>query len=187
MNRKKPTSADNQQERSKQYICGYVVGLVDGEGSFHIAFSKRDDLSASISVMPEFHLSQHCESKQVLELVQKLFGCGYIKENHPKSKDKTLVYIIRNRKDLLLRVIPFFETYSLKTKKQKDFEIFAQIVRLVHQGQHRNIKGLLKIVDLAYKMNQSGQRRIRKKEDLITALESSETIRRTRLNKARKT
>ena len=136
--------------------------------------------------MPEFHLSQHRESKQVLELVQKLFGCGYIKENHPKSKDKTLVYIVRSREDLLLKIIPFFETYSLKTKKQKDFKIFAQIVRLVHQGQHQNLEGLLKIVGLAYTMNQSGQRRIRKKEDLITTLKSSETIRRNHLKKVAK-
>jgi len=187
MESKKPTSADNQQERSRQYICGYVVGLVDGEGSFHIAFPKRDDLSAGISVMPEFHLSQHRDSRQVLELVQNLFGCGYIKENHPRSSDKTLVYIIRSREDLLLKIIPFFETYSLKTKKQKDFQIFAQIVRLIHQGQHQNNRGLIKIINLVYRMNQSGQRRIRKKESLITALKSSETIRRTRLNKARKT
>ena len=178
MKRKNSTSADNQQERSRQYICGYVVGLVDGEGSFHIAFPKRDDLSAGISVMPEFHLSQHKDSRQVLELVKNLFGCGYIKENHPKSHDKTLVYIVRSREDLLLKIIPFFETYSLKTTKQKDFQIFAQIVRLVHQGQHQNLNGLVNIIEMAYKMNQSGQRRIRKKEDLITALKSSETIRR---------
>ena len=176
-------SADNQQERLDSYISGYV----DGEGSFHVAIQKVKHVRFGYQLLPEFHVSQNLDYAKTLSVIQKRFGCGYIKENHPKSKDKTLVYIIRNRKDLLLRVIPFFETYSLKTKKQKDFEIFAQIVRLVHQGQHRNIKGLLKIVDLAYKMNQSGQRRIRKKEDLITALESSETIRRTRLNKARKT
>ena len=187
MERKKPTSADNQQERSRQYICGYVVGLVDGEGSFHIAFPKRDDLKTGISVMPEFHLSQHRDSRQVLEIVSHHFNCGYIKENHPKSKDQTLVYIVRSREDLLLKIIPFFETYSLKTAKQKDFQIFAQIVRLVHQGQHQNLKGLIKIIGLAYLMNQSGRRRIRKKEDLITALESSETIRRTRPKRARKT
>lgn len=175
---KNPISADNQQERSKQFICGYVVGLVDGEGSFHIAFPKRDDLSQGISVMPEFHLSQHRDSQQVLELTKKLFGCGYIKENHPKSKDKTLVYIVRSRKDLLLHIIPFFEVNRLKTFKAKDFMIFAKIVRLIHQGQHQTKKGLLKIIDLAYKMNKSGQRRIRKKEDLIIALKSSETIRR---------
>ena len=167
---KKPTSADNQQERSKQFICGYVVGLVDGEGSFHIAFPKRDDLSGGFTVMPEFHLSQHKDSRQVLELAQKLFGCGYIKENHPKSEDKTLVYIVRSRDDLLLRVIPFFEINRLKTSKAKDFEIFAKIVRLLHQQEHLTKNGMVKIINLAYKMNKSGQRRTRKKEDLIKLL-----------------
>lgn len=48
-----PLSADNQQERSKrQFLRGYVVGLVDGEGSFHIAFQKRDDLPIGISIIP---------------------------------------------------------------------------------------------------------------------------------------
>jgi hypothetical protein len=179
MNRKKSSSADNQQERSKQYLAGYVVGLVDGEGSFHVAFPRRDDLTFGMAVIPEFHLSQHKESKQVLELTKKLFGCGYIKENHRNSADKTLVYVIRSKEDLLLRIIPFFEIYQLKTSKKKDFEIFARIVKLIHQGKHSEKKGLRKIINLAYSMNQSGKRRIRKKEDLFFALKSSETIRRT--------
>ena len=58
---KKSSSADNQQERSKQYLSGYVVGLVDGEGSFHVAFPKRDDLTFKIAVITEFYLSQHRE------------------------------------------------------------------------------------------------------------------------------
>ena len=168
--RKKPASADDQQERSKQFICGYVVGLVDGEGSFHIAFPKRDDLSSGISVMPEFHLSQHRDSRQVLELAQKLFGCGYIKENHPKSSDMTLVYIVRSRYDLLTKVIPFFEVNNLKTLKVNDFKLFAKIVRFIHQGKHQTKKGVVEIINLAYKMNKSGQRRTRKKEDLIKLL-----------------
>lgn len=179
MNRKKSISADNQQERSKQYLCGYVVGLVDGEGSFHIAFPKRDDLVLGVSVIPEFHLSQHRDSRQILEIAQKLFGCGYIKENHRNSSDKTLVYVVRAREDLLLKIIPFFEFNQLKTTKAKDFQLFAQVLRLIHIGQHRTRKGLLKIIDLAYQMNRSGQRRTRKKENLITVLKSSETIRRT--------
>lgn len=176
MDRKKLTSADNQQERSRQYLCGYVVGLVDGEGSFHIAFPRRKDLTLGLAVMPEFHLSQHRESRNVLEQVQRMFGCGYIKENHPNSNDKTLVYIVRSRTDLLLRIIPFFENYPLLTSKRKDFAIFAQIVRIMGKGQHQNISGIQKIIELAYQMNQSGQRRIRKKETLITALKSPETI-----------
>lgn len=170
MSCKNPTSADNQQERSKQFFCGYIVGLVDGEGSFHIAFPKRDDLSGGFSVMPEFHLSQHCDSRQVLELAKRLFGCGYIKENHPKSSDMTLVYIVRSRHDLLTKVIPFFEINELRTLKANDFKIFAKIVRFIHKGKHKNKQGLIEIINLAYKMNKSGQRRTRKKEDLIKLL-----------------
>ena len=169
--------ADNQQERSKEFWRGYVTGLVDGEGSFHIAFQIRDDLPLGISIIPEFHVSQNQESKNVLEITQKILGCGYIKPNHRNSNDFTYVYVVRDRIDLLTKVIPFFRINQLRTSKVKDFEYFFKVVQLINIGKHRNIVGIKEIIDIAYKMNNSGKRRNRTKKQLITLLKSSETIR----------
>ncbi len=171
-------SADNQQERSRrEFFRGYVVGLVDGEGSFHIAFQKREDLPLGISIIPEFHVSQNRCSLQALRLVQRILGCGYIKPNHRNSSDTTYVLVVRDRKDLLTKIIPFFKYNQLVTSKCRDFEIFAKVVDLIEKGEHRNPKTIIKIIDLAYKMNSAGKRRTIKKEELINrVLKSSETI-----------
>ena len=174
---KKPASADNQQERSKEFLRGYVTGLVDGEGSFHIAFQKREDLPLGISIIPEFHISQSANSKKALEIAVKVLGCGYIKPNHRYSKDDTYVFVVRDRVDLITKIIPFFEYNNLITTKCNDFLIFARIVRLVRDGLHRTPDGTKKIINLAYSMNNNGSRRIRTKEELVTLLKSSETTR----------
>ena len=178
MKRKKASSADNQQERSKrQFFRGYVVGLVDGEGSFHVAFPKREDLVLGISVIPEFHVSQNYRSIKVLELLKSILGCGYLKANHPGSKDNTYVFVVRDRNDLLTKIIPYFEVNNLLTTKINDFKIFATIVRMMDRGLHLNQKGIIKIIKLAYQMNEKGNRRKKKLKETIDSLKSSETIR----------
>jgi len=176
MKGKNPTSADNQQERSKMFLRGYVTGLVDGEGSFHIAFQIRKDLPLGISIIPEFHISQNRRSKGALEIAKEILGCGYIKPNHSKSKDDTFVLVVRDRVDLLTKIIPFFEYNRLHTTKSNDFSMFAKVVRLMDRGVHRKLSTVISIIDIAYRMNGDGTKRIRKKQDLIASLKSSETI-----------
>lgn len=175
---KNPFSADNQQERSRrEFFRGYVTGLVDGEGSFHVAFQKRRDLPLGISIIPEFHVSQNRCSIKALEIVKSILGSGYIKPNHRHSSDQTYVFVVRDRNDLITKVIPFFRYNNLITSKAKDFNIFAKIVDLIEKGYHRNRHTIIKIIDLAYQMNAGGKRRVVKKEDLIqNVLKSSETI-----------
>ncbi len=92
----------------------YIAGFVDGEGSFHIAFQERPDLKFGWQAVPEFHVSQNYTSRVVLESIRDFLQCGYIKANDAAGKrDKTLVYVVRDRNDLLQKVIPFFERYVL--------------------------------------------------------------------------
>ena len=96
-------SADNQQGSLSQSMFKlhpqYIVGFVDGEGSFHVAIYKDDRMKAGIKVIPEFHVSQQVSSRTVLDALCEYFACGYVKENHAKNnRDKTYVYVVRNRK-----------------------------------------------------------------------------------------
>ena len=61
--------------------------------------------------------------------------------------------------DLVERIIPFFEANPLISSKQRDFERFAKVCRLVRAGAHRTRPGLREIVDLAMTMNASGKRK----------------------------
>jgi len=117
---------------------------------------------------------------EILELLKTIFGCGHIKPNH-KSKvgDKTFVYGVRSRTDLIHQVIPFFEQYPLRTSKRHNFEIFSEIVRKMEMGMHQSRQGLIDLIKLAFSMNRKGSYRKLSLDEVIAYLEPSETIRQT--------
>ena len=170
-------SADNQQERLRLPDPWYITGLVDGEGSFHVAIYKDERMRTSLKFIPEFHVSQNAPSQKVLEELQQFFKCGNIRMNHRgRISDQTYVFVVRNREDLLTKIIPFFQKHQLRTTKRKDFETFAQVVQMMSQGKHQEKTGAQEIISLAYRMNAFGKRRTTKQKDLITIVKSSETI-----------
>ncbi len=175
-------SADNQQERLKENTLHpwYISGFVEGEGSFHVALYKDPHMRTGIKVIPEFHINQSYLRLITLLMIQKFFKCGYIKENHRSNKkDVTRVYVIRNRKDLLEKIVPFFMKYPLLSEKQNSFLKFKQILEMIQNGEHRKKFGMRKIISLAYTMNNNGIYRQNDKKVFFTLLESSETIRQT--------
>ena len=88
--------------------------------------------------------------------MQEYFGCGSIR---PDRSDKTLKYEVRCLDDLVERIIPFFEANPLLSSKQRDFERFAEICKLVRRRAHRTAPGLREIASLALAMNPSGKRK----------------------------
>ncbi len=169
MIRKKVLSADNQQGRLHNRLKPqYVVGFVDGEGSFHIALYKDVRMKTGLKVIPEFHVSQRVSSRNVLDALVPFFECGYVKFNHRNNpKDVTCVYVVRNREDLIKKIIPFFKQNHLQTEKAKDFKLFSRVVNLMVDGKHQTNEGCRKIINLAYKMNGSGKYRTRLKETIM--------------------
>jgi hypothetical protein len=163
-------SADNQQERLNYYISGFV----DGEGSFHVAIQKVAHVRFKYQLLPEFHVSQSKDRPQVLELIKKVFDCGYMKDNF-RGKDNNLVLVVRNRHDLLNKVIPFFRTYPMLSEKQKDFEVFAYIVESMNAGKHMVYDIFLELLSKAITMNGGGKYRKLKLQEVMNNLESSET------------
>jgi hypothetical protein len=109
-------SADNQQERSRIELCLKISGFVDGEGSFHVGIQKSKNVKLGWQIVPEFHVSQSQDRQDALEIIKKIFGAGYIKPNHQNNpRDKTSVFVVRDRKSLTEKVIPFFHKYPLFT------------------------------------------------------------------------
>ena len=170
--------ADNQQERPSGIASYYITGFVDGEGCFSVTIQKSKNVRLGIQIIPEFHVSQHQNRIEVLEAIMQKFDCGYIKPNDSRNpKDLTSVYVVRNLKDLRGKVVPFFKKYPFISSKQRDFETFSRVVDLMNKKEHLKKKGLITILKLAFSMNAGGKYRKLKIEDVISVVESSETIR----------
>jgi len=148
------------KERTNDYLIGWVVGFVDGEGCFHVSFTKRKRLKLNIEARCSFSVSQNRRSLESLEILQTFFGCGGIRYD---SRSQCYKYEVRDRKDLG-RVVSFFSKYRLKTNKVKDFIVFREAYKLILRNHHLSESGLRKVIDLGYNMNSSGTRRYTKEE-----------------------
>jgi hypothetical protein len=94
-----------------------------------------------------------------LTLASEILGCGSLRQNHRGSNDHTYVLVVRRRKDLLERVIPFFERNPLLSSKQEEFVTFAHIVRAMARGEHLESEGFERLVARALRMNGGGRYR----------------------------
>ena len=139
----------------------YISGYVDGEGSFLVSFSPRRKLLTGLEVRPSFSISQRKDRSEVLSLIKSFFDCGSIRFN---SSDQTKKYEVRSLKNLIEVIIPHFKIYPLLSSKIKDFELFSQICEMMQKGEHKTKKSLIKIINLACKMNIGGSRRYLEKE-----------------------
>ncbi|HEY5644074.1 MAG TPA: LAGLIDADG family homing endonuclease, partial [Woeseiaceae bacterium] len=168
------------QGRPDSNLGYYIAGFVDGEGSFHVAIQKNSSVKLKWQLVPEFHVSQHVSSRNVLDLMKITFGCGYVKPNHRANPDdETYAYVVRSREDLATKVIPFFREFGLRTSKKNDFEIFSTIVSEMQKGEHRTREGFVKLLKLAFSMNRSGKYRRMSLDEIQLNLEPSETVRQT--------
>jgi hypothetical protein len=79
------------------------------------------------------------------------------------------MYEARSIRDLLETFIPHFEAYPLCGDKAKSFAAFADVCRMIEQGDHLRRNSVRRIIDIAYEMN-LGKRRL-SRDDLLTALD----------------
>ena len=108
----------------------YVLGLVDGEGSFNV---RVNDKKRRARVELKFSLKLRHQDKEVLDELQKFFGCGKIYIQRDKRANHSLCYRfeVQNKREIVEKIIPFFEHNSPKLPSRKrDFELFRQIVEL---------------------------------------------------------
>ena len=144
------TGAVNQQER----LDAYIAGFVDGEGSFHVALQRNPCTRVGFQLVPEFRVSHDVCRKEILDLIREHFDCGSLRENHKNSiGDNTFVFVVRRRRDLLDKVLPFFEKNPLLSRKQREVICFADIVRRMDAGEHLTAGGFERLAAQALRMN----------------------------------
>lgn len=159
--------ADNQQERLK--MAYWIVGFVDGEGSFLISVFRNQTAKLGWQVFPEFIITQGAKSLSALEAIQTFFGCGkiYINKRYDNHHEHIYRYCVRKISNIKEKILPFFDQYQLKTMKRVDYDKFKQILIMMEQNLHLKPDGLKAIIKITQTMN-------RKK---VSSLKSPETIR----------
>ena len=139
-------------------MANWLVGFVDGEGSFLISIFRNKTTRYGWQVFPEFVVTQGAKSLRTLEEIKNFFGCGnvFINRRSDNHHEHLYRFCIRSVKELRNKIIPFFERYKLRTAKQKDFHKFKRVLDLMEKGVHLNERGIEKIRNIAHTMNRKG-------------------------------
>jgi hypothetical protein len=113
-----------------------------------------------LATRPRVPCQPEPERSSILELLRARLGCGRVRPNaRAGGRDRSLVYVVRNRDDLLTKVIPFFRAHPILSEKRLEFETFAVIVTAMENREHLSAEGFHRLLDLAVKMNGGGRYR----------------------------
>ena len=132
-------------------------------------------MTVGCQVQSEFTVVQHERNIHIQKIhaLKDFFGCGQVCPNHASRK----CFKVRKKEDLLTKIIPFFDKYSLKTTKHLDFLKFREVLLCVPYKLKKKIllcsgpslEGLLKIRKIKSTMNTKGEQLLEPK------IESSST------------
>ena len=137
----------------------YIVGLVDGEGSFTVYVRDPDskkEVKRRVTVEPKFYIKLIERDKEILERVKRFFGCGSIyfqKDNRPNHQH-CYRYEVYSKDDLIRTIIPFFKKHKLQfSSKRTDFALFIEMLGIIDRKEHLSDKGLRSLFKLKQQMH----------------------------------
>ena len=133
--------------------ANYIVGLSDGEGCFYVLLTERNkekNPKAHIMAKSHFYIKLRHDDLLVLEKVREFLGFGFIYFQKEKRKNHLPCYRFEvNSNEDKLKLINFFKKYPLQSpKKQRDFQIFSEISKMIINQEHFTPEGESKIRQL---------------------------------------
>ena len=141
------------------FHTSYIVGLVDGEGSFTVYVrnpEEKKEVARRVKVEPRFYIKLIERDKAVLYKLKKFFGCGnvYFQGDKRNNHQDCYRYEVANRNDLGGIIIPFFRKHKLQfPSKQRDFEVFCKLMEMIKRKDHLSPQGIRKIYLLKQQMH----------------------------------
>lgn len=133
--------------------ANYIVGLSDGEGCFYVLLTERDKIKnpkAHIMAKSHFYIKLRNDDLLILQKVKEFFGYGFIYFQKESRKNHSSCYRfeINSNKDKL-KLIDFFNKHPLQSpKKQRDFEIFSEVTKMIINRDHFTFEGESRIRQL---------------------------------------
>ena len=137
----------------------YIVGLIDGEGSFTVYIKDQKSqkkVERRTRAEPRFYIKLIEKDKEILYELKRYFGCGnvYFQRDTRPNHQNCYRYEVTNRDDLEKIIIPFFKKNKLHfNSKQKDFDLFCELMDRIKKGEHLTNQGLANMYKIKQKMH----------------------------------
>jgi len=109
----------------------YLAGLTDGEGCFSIARNGPN------AYKTEFIIHLRADDRPLLDWLRTTSGLGnvYIGRRNKQGTDQPSFRWAVTRRTECLELVALFEQYPLRSKKARDFRLWAQAVRAWHSSR----------------------------------------------------
>ena len=138
----------------------YIVGFIDGEGSFSVSIGKHKTLKRGIEVRAEFEIELRADDREILERICATIGCGRIYDLsyerygwYPHVK-----YKIGGIKDMQEYLLPFLDRHPPQAKKGAVYQLFREIVMMIARKEHLTDSGFEKILQLRGEIQARGKK-----------------------------
>lgn len=109
----------------------WLSGLVDGEGCFVLGWNEPSRDRTTRVPLARFSIQLRADDYRILEAIKSFWGCG---TTHLRTKvsqrSPAYAYIVSSKSSLHNILVPHFEKYPLRAKKQRDFVIWKRAVAL---------------------------------------------------------
>ena len=149
-----------EQIRREKLHPQYVIGFIDGEGSFSVSIGKHKTLKRGLEVRPEFEIELRADDRDILERICATIGCGRIYDLsyerygwYPHVK-----YKIGGIRDMQKYLLPFLDRHKPQAKKGEVYKRFRQIVTMFSRKEHLTDKGFKTIVRLRNEIRARGKK-----------------------------
>nr|QDG01225.1 cytochrome c oxidase subunit 3 [Scytalidium sp.] len=117
----------------------WLIGFVDGEGSFYLKITKLHKISLVFSI------TQHSRDSDLFNVIKDYLGCGVVEK--PITRPNEVHLVVYSLEDLVSKVIPIFEN-ALVTQKYFDFIYFKEVSILMLNKEHLTEEGIKKILSI---------------------------------------
>lgn len=131
----------------KDYFDPWLVGFVDGEGSFFFNIRKRTRKSNRrpfMAVDMSFQITLRDDDKATLLGIQDYLKAGKInnegkKYNSVGFSNPHTEYRIFKIKDLVEKIIPIFDKYKLRTRKSQVYKLWRELVLFCDKNEWKKL------------------------------------------------
>ena len=130
----------------------WLVGFADGEGCFFVQLRKAAGYKVGYQISLKFQITQDTLDKKLLQSIVEYLGCGNYRE---VAKNNDGRFEVESAKEILAKIIPFFDQYPLLGSKAKDCADFKQVALLIEKKAHLTPEGLEEIQKIKAGMNKA--------------------------------
>ncbi len=144
---------------SESLTPDYIVGLVDGEGSFTVYVRDPSNVKTAarrVVVEPKFYIKLIERDKKILFKLRDYFGCGsvYFQKDTRPNHQNCYRFEVYRWSDLTDIIIPFFTKHTLRfASKRHDFTVFCTMMKLLNKEIHRTDAGVQRLLLLKQRMH----------------------------------